>query len=296
MNPNPISQDDLILFALDDLTPAEASEGLLHLQSSESAREELAHIYSSLATYAMTSEMRDPPALARERLMAQVSREQKSASKVVAMQRPAEQTPAQDLATREPAPMPQAGRIFAIEQEPVQRSGVGFLGWAGWAIAAGCALVAGFEFRQHQSVQNEIFAQSVKLDTMTAQSARAQEVMKLLTDGGAMQVALHLPTSASPEPPKPEGHAAYIADSGKLVFVGMHLKPLEIYKTYELWVIPADGQAPIPAGIFKPDARGFASVILPELPKGIAAKTFGVTIEEDGGSKAPTSPIVLAGL
>ena len=77
--------------------------------------------------------------------------------------------------------------------------------------------------------------------------------MQVLTDGGAMQVTLHLLPNGKPEPPKPEGHVAYAADSGSLVFVGTHLAPLEDYKTYELWVLPSDGGPALPAGIFKPD-------------------------------------------
>jgi anti-sigma-K factor RskA len=68
-----------------------------------------------------------------------------------------------------------------------------------------------------------------------------------------------------------------------------------MYKTYELWIIPQDGTAPIPAGTFHPDDQGNASVVLPDLPKGIAAKAFGVTIEPEGGSQTPTLPIIMAG-
>ena len=101
--------------------------------------------------------------------------------------------------------------------------------------------------------------------------------------------------STGAEPPRPEGHVTYAPSTGKLVFIGLHLAPLEPYKAYELWVIPADGQPAIPAGIFKPDAKGFASVILPQIPAGVTAGQFGVTIENDGGSAHPTLPIVLAG-
>jgi anti-sigma-K factor RskA len=71
--------------------------------------------------------------------------------------------------------------------------------------------------------------------------------------------------------------------------------PLQPYKTYELWLIPADGRDPIPAGTFKPDDHGNASLMLPELPRGVTAKAFGVTIEDDGGAQTPTMPIILAG-
>jgi anti-sigma-K factor RskA len=51
----------------------------------------------------------------------------------------------------------------------------------------------------------------------------------------------------------------------------------------------------MPAGTFRPDERGFASVVLPELPKGVAAKAFGVTVEDAGGSLTPTAPVIMRG-
>ena len=70
---------------------------------------------------------------------------------------------------------------------------------------------------------------------------------------------------------------------------------LPIAKVYELWIIPADGTAPVPAGTFRPDARGYASVVMPQIPKGVAAKAFGVTMEAEGGATTPTMPILLVG-
>jgi hypothetical protein len=60
MTPKQISQDDLILFALQDMTPAEASEVQVHLEHSETARAELAQIQGDLATYGAGA--RTPPA------------------------------------------------------------------------------------------------------------------------------------------------------------------------------------------------------------------------------------------
>ena len=87
----------------------------------------------------------------------------------------------------------------------------------------------------------------------------------------------------------------YLASSGSLIFQANNLDPLPAGKTYELWVIPANGKAPIPAGLFQPDAAGSASVILPPLPAGVPAKAFGVTAERAEGSATPTAPILLAG-
>ena len=74
-----------------------------------------------------------------------------------------------------------------------------------------------------------------------------------------------------------------------------NLKPVPAGKAYELWVIPASGAAPMPAGTFWPNAEGYASVVLPKLPSGVPAKGFGITIENASGSNTPTVPIVLSG-
>jgi anti-sigma-K factor RskA len=85
-----------------------------------------------------------------------------------------------------------------------------------------------------------------------------------------------------------------MAESGSLLFQANNLKLIAVDKTYELWVIPVSGD-PIPAGLFRPDATGSASVLLPVIPSGVEAKAFGVTIEKAAGSATPTAPIVLAG-
>ena len=65
-------------------------------------------------------------------------------------------------------------------------------------------------------------------------------------------------------------------------------------KAYELWLIPKSG-APIPAGVFKPDAQGSATVVNPPLPAGTEAKAFAITVEPEAGSSTPTMPIVMVG-
>jgi hypothetical protein len=300
MNPKQISQDDLVLFALQDLTPAEAAEVLVHLEHSETARAELAQIQGDLAMLALTSDLQSPPAQARERLLNRVAREKK----VLPMERPAavettSTAAASNSTSTSEGPMLAAhrGRLLHMGEEAAPpRSRMGFAGWAGWAIAAGLLAGVGFEYHQQQSLKADLYSATVKLTHEHEQAARAEAVMQVLNGGGAMQVALQVPASGTAEPPKPAGHAAYIANTGSLVFVGEHLAPLEAYKTYELWVIPVGGH-PVPAGLFKPDQQGFASVVLPELPKGVAAKTFGVTIEDDGGVAQPTMKnLVLLGM
>jgi anti-sigma-K factor RskA len=74
-----------------------------------------------------------------------------------------------------------------------------------------------------------------------------------------------------------------------------NLKPVPAGKAYELWVMPASGGAPMPVGTFWPNSEGYASIVLPHFPSGVAAKGFGITIENAGGAATPTLPIVLSG-
>jgi anti-sigma-K factor RskA len=95
--------------------------------------------------------------------------------------------------------------------------------------------------------------------------------------------------------PVPEGRASYMQKTGTLVFTAQHLQALPPQKTYQLWLIPANGSAPMPFGTFKPDEHGTASLIMPNMEKDVTAKTFAVTIEAEGGSQTPTMPIIMAG-
>lgn len=59
-------------------------------------------------------------------------------------------------------------------------------------------------------------------------------------------------------------------------------------RIYELWRIDAEG--PDPAGLFGPDGSGEAGLVAPL--DGADPAAWGVTVEPDGGSPAPTPPIV----
>jgi hypothetical protein len=99
----------------------------------------------------------------------------------------------------------------------------------------------------------------------------------------------------APATKAPEGHAIYSAISGKLVFTASYMPAPPVGKAYELWILPVAGGAPIPAGMFTPDLQGDAAVVFPEIPLNVQAVGFGVTIEDEAGSKTPTLPIVLSG-
>ena len=284
---NHISPDDLYLFALQLLPDAAMKDAATHLKECAVCRAQLGEIQGDLVTYALTAELHTPPSQARERLLRQVAEEKK-----VIPADPVEQH-------IEPILYPRNSRMFQMdapeEREPRRFAPV--MAWAGWSIAACLAVVAGMQVDQRKTVQQDLAVATAQLSQNAEQSEHAKQVVQTLSDASAMQVALHVPLNAGAVPKlDPEAHATYQPNTGALVFVADHLDPLQPQKTYQLWLLPATaGSAPIPAGLFKPDANGNATVVMPPLPKGVTARGFGVTVENDGGSKTPTAPIVLLG-
>lgn len=270
-----IDPEDIPLYAMQLLSPEEMEEMCVHMQHSVEGRRVLAEVYSDLSYFAHTAEMHSPPALARQRLMKHVAREKKAI--------PIDRMPAGVYAPRETP---------GVFEEPVKR---GFaaraLPWAGWALAAGMAFEAGHLYQQRESLKTTVAQDHTQLAQTQVQAEQAALLLETVKDPGAAQFVL---TSTGAKAP-PEARASYVAEKGSLIFLASNLEPLRAYKTYELWLIPADGRDPIPAGTFRPDERGNASVVMPPLPKGVKAATFGVTIEDGDGSSLPTMPIILKG-
>lgn len=305
--------DDLALFAMQLLPRDEMSTIAAHVAECPVCRQQVAQLQGDLAVYGMTAETHSPPALARERLMKQVAREKKA----IPMERapvPFEQpVRGQSIfTTPEPAstfskgfpPSKQAGRgprglgtgrYLEEEEEKPKRNIIGqVFPWIGWALAAGLAVAVGNLYHERNALQSSMAAQAGQIDRLSADAASAKQLIDAMTDPSAKRYTL-TKAPALQTPPQPQGRVTYMPEKGTLIFTASNMEPLQVYKTYELWLIPADGRDPIPAGTFHPDERGNASVIMPPLPKGVEAKAFGVTIEDDGGSQTPTMPIIMAG-
>jgi len=284
-----IEPEDLALFAMQLLGKDEVRAVAAHVEECPDCRQQLAEVQGDLAVYAHAVDMHSPPALARERLMKQVAREKK----VI----PIERAPAE-------APFPiRTEQVFRTglgsggylsDEEPKRSTFSKLVPWAGWAVAAGLAVTAWSFYNDRDALQGKLKSQASQMDRISADAAAAKRMLDAMTDPSAKHVTL-VKAPAGPTPPEPQGRATYVSEKGALIFLASNMEPLQPYKVYELWLIPADGRDPIPAGTFRPDDRGNASVIMPPLPKGIEAKAFGVTVEDEGGSQTPTLPIILAG-
>lgn len=274
-----IERDDLVLFAMQLLSREDATIAGAHIENCPECLRELAEVQGDLAVYAHSVEMQAPPAGARDRLLRQVGQEKKIV--------PIEVAPEPELPIRS-----FGGRSSLTEDDLPPR---GFAGrvfpWLGWALAAGLAVTAGNFYMQRTALQGSLAEQKDQIAQLTADAATAHAVMETMTDRNAMRVTLTKAQTA----PVPQARATYVAEKGMLIFQANNLEPLQPAKVYELWLIPANGSSPIPAGTFHPDEHGYASVMMPPLPKGVQAKAFGVTIENEGGSQTPTLPIIMVG-
>jgi anti-sigma-K factor RskA len=201
------------------------------------------------------------------------------------------------LATMGPAPPP-AARIrllSALAKEPRVRIArkQAQLWWSLAPVTAAIvlAVVSVVLWRQNNALRQELAQQLTRSRQNQDEVERAREVLALLSAPDAMRVTL-VATNAKPQP---QGKAIYRPRTGSLVFLASNFAPLPPKKAYELWLLPTNGAPPIPVGVFKPDAHGSGSVLMPPLPRDLQAKAFAITIETETGSTTPTMPIVLAG-
>jgi hypothetical protein len=322
---------DLAMFAMQLLDEEEHHATAEHVRDCAFCRQELSRLQGDLAACAYGVEMYAPPVSARERLMHQVAREKKAVAPMPVEEvrpvppvsrmhveeaeeesrpesnRPAlepDSEPRLDFSRRsvdkksEPKPAHRRRRSEDSEEmdRPARRRGTlasGVFGWLGWALAAGFAVAGVRLYQQQMDYRTRLSVQAGELTELHADATGAKRLMEVMTDPSAQRILLSPPEADSGS--MAEGHVIYEADKGSLILLADHLAPVGIDKIYELWMIPADGSNPVPAGTFRPDAGGHGSIILPSLPKAVPVKAFGITVEDGAGSQTPTMPIVLAG-
>lgn len=202
-----------------------------------------------------------------------------------------------------PAP-PQAARqrlLAAIAKEPKKRParermvlGVLHRRWLTFAPIAATLLVAVFGlllWRNNARLLRNLERTHAQLEQANQQLHDAQQLVALLKSPDTMHITL----VAAKTPPQPQAKTIYGPKMGRLLLMANNLETLPPDKVYELWLLPASGAAPIPAGTFKPDAKGKAMMDHSMETAGIEAKGFAITVEPEGGSQTPTMPIKMMG-
>jgi anti-sigma-K factor RskA len=163
-------------------------------------------------------------------------------------------------------------------------------GWLGWAATAAVVVFAISLWRENSALRGGLDSAS----SQAARSARELEELRRVAAPILEPEAQRVTLVAAKAPPQPQGKAFYLRNRGSLIFLANNMPAPPPQKAYELWLIPASG-APIPAGMFKPDAHGSASVVNPPLPAGTEAKAFAVTMENEAGAATPTMPLLMMG-
>jgi len=254
--------EDLALYALNALEGEARTDLEKHLSSCPTCRSELAQLRGDGALLAFSTLGPRPPLRARQRLL--------------------------DAAAREGAPQatsrPARPRATAL---PTRRS---WWGWLGWAATAAVVVFAASLWKENAALRQIL--QSARVQAV--QNVRELEDLRRIAAPVLAPEAQRITLVAVRTRPQPQGKAFYLRNRSSLVFVANNMPSLPPQKAYELWLIPASG-APIPAGVFKPDAHGSATVVNPPLPSGTEAKAFAITVENETGATSPTMPILMMG-
>ena len=256
--------EDMALYALGTLSEDERFALEKHLEMCASCRRELEVMRGDLAVVALSTSGPKPPARSRDRLLAAIAKE-----------------------PRLPAAPVAVGGQTAVLRRPFS-----WWGALGWVAAAALVLVAIGLMRQNSSLERDLASLKARFGDQEGKLRQADEILTTRIDPEAKKFEL---VSAGNKP-QPRGKAIYQRRNRGLIFLASNLPPLPREKIYELWLFPANGGAPIAAGLFKPDANGSATVVNPPLPEGVEAKNFAVTLEPESGShETPRGTPVIMG-
>jgi anti-sigma-K factor RskA len=247
--------DDLALYAQEALTGEERKGLEQHLATCVSCRLELEQLRGDTALLAMSAAGPRPPQRTRQRLLEAIAREP---------------------------------RLQVASQSGSSRNS--WWGWLGWAATVAVLIFALSLWRENSTLKEMLGSASAQASESGRQLDELRRVAAPILEPEAQRVTL----VSAKTPAQPQGKAFYLRKRNSLVFLASNMPALPAQKAYELWLIPVNGN-PIPAGVFKPDAHGSATVVNPPLPAGTKAKAFAITVENEAGSATPTMPILMMG-
>lgn len=256
----------LALYALGALNEAEDCPELEeHLRTCAECQRELAALRGDAALLALSAVGPAPPQGARQRLMAAIGQQQ-AAAESQARKRPAER------------------RIILGVLRP------GWLRFAPVAVALFLVVFSFLLWRSNLRMQARLEQAQAQLLEQDKKLRQAQEIAELLGPN-----SMHVTLVSTAEPKRPQVKTFYSPKMGRLMLVAGNMEPLPPNKAYELWLLPASGGAPMPAGTFKPNPTGDYVMHHWMTQPGIEAKGFAITIEPEGGRDTPTMPIKMIG-
>lgn len=259
MNDHTQYADMLALYALGAVDATEAAELEAHLRTCPECRQELEALRGDAALLALSAVGPAPPQGARQRFVAAIANEPRK------------------------APVRQKMVIGVLRPR--------WLTFVPIAVSLALAIFSLMLWRANSRLQTKLEQAQAQLMDTNEKLRKAQELVAVLEGPDSQDFTL-LPVKT---PPQPHIKTLYSPKVGRLVLVAGNLEPLPPNKAYELWLLPANGGAPMPAGTFKPDQKGSAMMDHKMSVAGVDAKGFAITVEAESGSDVPTPPIRFAG-
>jgi anti-sigma-K factor RskA len=262
MSGHPTRDEDFDLYALGALEGEELSAIQSHIATCESCAHKLAEARGRIAMLALAAPPIQPSPGVKERLMRQLSASA-------------------------------AGRQRSASEAELAPERTGFrTNW--WTAifapaAAALALATVLLWVSNNHLNDEIGRQRAEVEQLKQQTDQINTLLDLAAARDTVSVAL----APSPEAHGATAHVLYNARLGKMFYSDTLLAAAPPDKSFQLWLVPANGQ-PISAGILTPEP-GVGSRLIATMPPGIAAKAFAVTLEPAGGVPQPTGPKILVG-
>ncbi len=267
MNGHPQYAEALALYAMGALdNRQDLAELESHLGTCGECRRELEALRADTALLAMSAVGPKPPDRVRQRLLTAIAAE-----------------PRMERRTQKPYVV---GRMRPR--------------WLTFAPIAVMLLLAVFSmllWRDLRDAKREVRERQKQVELMTDELSKTKNDLAEAKD---VKELLHAPDAwpltlvAMKTPAQPQLKVIYSKKMGALFVLASNTHQLPGDKIYQMWLLPADGSAPMPAGWFKPDSQGNGMFMHHLSSAGISAKGFAVTIENAGGSETPTMPIVMA--
>jgi hypothetical protein len=186
-------------------------------------------------------------------------------------------------AVAEPSPKLRRRILASIGHEQRRFGWAPFLG-----LATALSLFAAFYFssRERQFAEQSLLLRE-QMRRQAIELTQLNEAFAILSGPSTTEVSFGQ---------GPKGRV-YIDRSRGVLLIASNLPPAPAGKIYEMWTIgKGAGAKPVPAGLFQSDPSG-AAVHLQRGPVDPNLGVIAVTLENEGGSQAPTStPLIVASL
>ena len=120
-----------------------------------------------------------------------------------------------------------------------------------------------------------------------------ERIRSELVEQGSQSNAIAYRLTVTPSGPANASGTAFMPLSGSGVLSVVNLTPPASGQTFQLWYFRDETTPPIPGGTFTVDASGIGYMLIPADVGSFTS--VGISIEPEGGSQSPTTPMILQG-